>query len=105
MVDDSDDQRISLHNAPQPAARQPPPGELLMKFEHGQDVDRVELRDFDPYGVEGQIFQNGILLEGTRFSVRALAERMGRAEARGDSQGGCVVTGGLSRTNGTTRDI
>jgi len=46
-----------------------------MTFEHGQDAYRVELRDFQPYGVEGQIFQNGVLLEGTRFSVRALAER------------------------------
>jgi len=46
-----------------------------MTFEHGQDVYRVELRDFEPYGVEGQIFQNGILLEGTRFTVRVLAER------------------------------
>ena len=35
----------------------------------------MELRDFQPYGVEGQIFQNGVRLEGTRFSVRVLAER------------------------------
>jgi hypothetical protein len=80
MDDDNDDartqhQRALLHDAPQPAPRQPQPGELLMTFEHGQDAYRVELRDFQPYGVEGQIFQNGVLLEGTRFSVRALAER------------------------------
>jgi hypothetical protein len=55
--------------------RHPKPGELLMTFEHGQDVYRVELRDFQPHGVEAQIFQNGVLLGGTRFSVRALAER------------------------------
>ena len=46
-----------------------------MVFERGQDVYRVELRDFQPHGVEGQIFQNGVLLEGTRFTVRELAER------------------------------
>ena len=32
---------------------------------------RVELHDYHAYGIEGQIFQNGILLEATRFSVRA----------------------------------
>ena len=64
-----------LHNAPQAAPRQPNPGELLMKFEYGQDFYRVELRDFQPHGVEGQLLQNGVLLEGTRFTVRELAVR------------------------------
>src|SRR5262245_31455057 len=36
--------RSLLHGAPQPAPRQPNPGELLMTFEHGQDAYRVELR-------------------------------------------------------------
>ena len=60
-----------------PAAppRQPQPGELLMTFEHGQDGYRVELRDFQPHGVETQIFQNGVWLAACRFSVRALAVR------------------------------
>ena len=71
----ADDPSWMFHNSPKPPPRQPKLGELLMTFEHGQDVYRVELRDFQPYRVEGQIFQNGILLEGTRFSVRALAER------------------------------
>jgi len=81
LMDDANDdaraqhQRSLLHNAPQPAPRQPNPGEVLMTFEHGQDVYRVELRDFQPHGVEGQIFQNGVLLEGTRFTVRELAVR------------------------------
>jgi hypothetical protein len=75
MIRGSRHQRSLLHGAPQPAPRQPNPGELLMTFEHGQDVYRVELRDFQPYGVEGQILLNGVLLEGTRFTVRALAER------------------------------
>jgi hypothetical protein len=76
-TNDNDDartrhQRSLLHGASQPPPRQPQPGELLMTFEHRQDVYRVELRDFQPHGVEGQIFQNGVLLEGTRFTVRAL---------------------------------
>jgi hypothetical protein len=66
-------QSALLHNAPQPTPRQPQPGELLMTFEHGQDVYRVELRDFQPHGVETQIFQNGVLLTACRFTVRALA--------------------------------
>jgi hypothetical protein len=53
--------------------REPNPGELLMKFESGQDEYRVELRDFQPNGVETQIFQNGELLAACRFTVRALA--------------------------------
>jgi len=81
-------QRAVLHNAPKTAPRQPQPGELLMTFEHGQDVYRVELRDFQPYGVEGQIFQNGVLLEGTRFSVRALAERWAEVRRAQILQGG-----------------
>lgn len=80
MVDDGEDkraqyQRSLLHGAPRPEPRKPQPGELLMSFEHGQDVYRVELRDYQPYDVDGQIFQNGLLLEGTRFTLRALAER------------------------------
>ena len=66
-------QRALLHNAPKAAPREPQPGELLMTFEHGQDVFRVELRDFQPNGVETQIFQNGELLAACRFTVRALA--------------------------------
>jgi len=66
-------QRAMLHNAPQAAPRQPSPGELLMTFERGQDAYRVELRDFQPHGVETQIFQNGVLLSACRFTVRALA--------------------------------
>ena len=80
--------RSLLHGAPQPAPRQPQPGELLMAFEHGQDAYRVELRDFQPYGVEGQIFQNGVLLEGTRFSVRALAERWAERKREAILKGG-----------------
>src|SRR5262245_14579955 len=80
-----------LHGAPQPAPRQAQPGELLMTFEHGQDVYRVELRDFQPHGGEGLIFQNGILLEGTRFTVRALAERWAERK-RADSEKSCVVS-------------
>jgi len=59
-----------------------------MTFEHGQDAYRVELRDFQPYGVEGQIFQNGVLLEGTRFSVRALAERWAERKREAILKGG-----------------
>ena len=81
-------QRSLLHGAPQPAPRQPNPGELLMTFEHGQDVYRVELRDFQEYGVEGQIFQNGILLEGTRFSGRPLAERWAERKREAILKGG-----------------
>jgi hypothetical protein len=44
-------QRALLHNAPKAPLREPKPGELLMTFEHGQDVYRVELRDFQPNGV------------------------------------------------------
>ena len=66
-------QRALLHNAPQAPPRQPIPGELLMTFERGQDAYRVELRDFQPYGIETQIFQNGVLLAASRFTVRALA--------------------------------
>src|SRR4029077_9668397 len=84
-------QRALLHNAPQAPPREPNPGELLMKFGHGQDVFRVELRDFQPNGVETQIFQNGELLTACRFTVRALARRLGRAEARRDSQRGRPV--------------
>src|SRR5262245_42043164 len=64
-----------FHNSPKPPPRQPNPGELLMTFEHGQDVYRAELRDFQPHGVEAQILQNGVLLAGCRFTVRALAVR------------------------------
>ena len=39
-----------------------------MTFEHGQDVYRVELRDFQPNGVETQILQNGELLAACRFT-------------------------------------
>lgn len=66
-------QRALLHGAPQPPARQPKPGELLMTFERGQDVFRVELRDFQPNGVETQILQNGVLLSACRFTVRPIA--------------------------------
>ena len=66
-------QRALLHNAPQAPPREPTPGERLMTFEHGQDVYRVELRDYQPNGVETQIFQNGELLAACRFTVRALA--------------------------------
>ena len=66
-------QRALLHNASKEPPRQPKPGELLMTFERGQDVFRVELRDFQPHGVEAQIFQNGVLLAACRFTVRALA--------------------------------
>jgi hypothetical protein len=55
-------QRALLHNAPKAPPREPQPGELLMTFEHGQDVYRVELRDDQPHGVETQIFINGELL-------------------------------------------
>ena len=65
--------RALLHNAPTAPPRQPTPGELLMTFERGQDFYRVELRDFQPNGVETQIFQNGELLAACRFTVRALA--------------------------------
>jgi hypothetical protein len=80
MSDDTEDKRAAhqrslLHGAPQPAPRQPNPGELLMTFEHGQDVFRAELRDFQPHGVETQIFQNGVLLAACRFTVRELAVR------------------------------
>jgi hypothetical protein len=34
---------------------------------------RVELRDFQPHGIETRIFQNGVLLTACRFTVRALA--------------------------------
>lgn len=69
-----------FHNSPKPPPRQPKPGELLLTFEHGQDVYRAELRDFQPHGVEAQILQNGVLLAGCRFTVRALAVRCGRSE-------------------------
>jgi hypothetical protein len=86
----TDDASWMFHNSPKAPPRQAKPGELLMTFEHAQDVYRVELRDFQPYGVEGQILQNGVLLEATRFTVRALAERwadLKRAQIlRGGSQ-------------------
>jgi hypothetical protein len=85
---DAQHQRALLHNAPQAPPRKPQPGEHLMSFEHGQDVYRVELRDFHPHGVEGQIFQNGVLLEGTRFSVRALAERWAERKREAILKGG-----------------
>jgi len=66
-------QRALLHNAPKAPPREPKPGERLMTFEHGQDVYCVELRDFQPNGVETQMFQNGELLAACRFKVRALA--------------------------------
>jgi hypothetical protein len=66
-------QRALLHNAPTAPLREPTPGERLMTFEHGQDVYCVELRDFQPNGVETQMFQNGELLAACRFKVRALA--------------------------------
>lgn len=44
-----------------------------MAFERGQDAYRVELRDYQPHGVETQIFQNGVLLTACRFKVRTLA--------------------------------
>jgi hypothetical protein len=93
MSDDGEDKREAharalLHGAPQPAPRQPNPGELLMVFERGQDVYRVELRDFQPHGVEGQLLQNGVLLEGMRFSVRALAERWAEVRRAQILQGG-----------------
>jgi hypothetical protein len=78
MADDAEDKeaqhrRALLYNAPKAPPREPKPGERLMTFEHGQDVYRVELRDFQPHGVETQIFQNGELLAACRFTVRALA--------------------------------
>src|SRR5262245_13242485 len=93
MVDHSEDKRAEyarslLHGSPRPEERKPQPGELLMTFEHGQDACRVELRDFQPYGVEGQILQNNVLLEGTRFSVRALAERWAETKREAILKGG-----------------
>ena len=38
--------RSAPRRTPDPP-RQPQPGELLMTFEHGRDLYRVELRDFD----------------------------------------------------------
>ena len=78
MADNDEDaraqrQRALLHNAPKAPLREPKPGELLMTFESGQDVYRAELRDYQPHGVETQIFQNGELLAACRFTVRALA--------------------------------
>jgi hypothetical protein len=46
-----------------------------MTFERGQDVYRVELRDYQPHGVETQVFENGELLAASRFTVRELAVR------------------------------
>ena len=46
--------RIATRRPP----RQPRPSELLFTFEYKQDVYRTELRDFDPYGIETQIFLN-----------------------------------------------
>src|SRR5262249_14443881 len=83
-----DGEEASLQMSEDRRAEQPNPGELLMTFEHGQDVYRVELRDFQEYGVEGQIFQNGILLEGTRFSGRPLAERWAERKREAILKGG-----------------
>ena len=98
MSDDGEDKgaqrrRALLHGAPQPKPREPNPGELLMTFEHGQDVYRVELRDFDPYGVEGQIFQNGILLRGEAIQCARARRTMGRNETASDSQGRWMMAG------------
>jgi hypothetical protein len=46
-----------------------------MTFEYKQDVYRAELRDFDPYGIEAQLFVNGELWQSCRFFGRALAVR------------------------------
>jgi hypothetical protein len=46
----------------------------------------MELPDFDPYGIETQIFLNGELLQQScRFTVRALAMRWAELKAGGDS--------------------
>ena len=46
-----------------------------MRFEYGQDAYRAQLIDYQPDGVEGQLFENGILLAASRFTVRELAVR------------------------------
>jgi hypothetical protein len=87
MSDDPDYRRALLHGAPQPAPRQPNPGELLLTFEHGQDVYRAELRDYQPHGVQTQMFQNGELLAACRFTVRALAVQWAETERTAIEQG------------------
>lgn len=56
-----------------PRLRPPTPGERLFEFLHGQDRFCCELRDYAPYGIEAQVFQNEKFLHSRRFNTRALA--------------------------------
>jgi len=40
------------------------------QIDPGQDVFRAELRDFEPLGVEAQIFQNGVLPQRSAASSK-----------------------------------
>jgi hypothetical protein len=79
-TDDGEDQRAQhqralLHGAPQPAPRQPQPGELLCEFysEGRKKFYRIELRDSGQYGVEAQLLDPAEFLYGHLFSHRELA--------------------------------
>jgi hypothetical protein len=56
-----------------PTARQPQPGEPLWSIsQDGHQLD-CKLRDFEPWGVELQIYQDGEFLQARRWPSRALA--------------------------------
>jgi hypothetical protein len=107
MSDTNDDdararhQRALLHGAPQPAPRQPQPGELLCEFysETRKKFYRIILRDRGQYGVEAQLLDPVEMLYGHLFPARQLAiawaeeQRKAIEKNESDSQsfGGSVV--------------
>jgi hypothetical protein len=64
---------------PMPEPQTSTPGELLYELEAAGSRYRCELRDSGEFGVEAQIFIDGELWQGCRFTVRALAVRWAEA--------------------------
>jgi len=83
-------QRALLHGAPQAAARQPVPGELLCKFysTSRKKFYRIELRDRGQYGVEAQLLDPVEMLYGHLFPARALAIAWAEEQRKAIEKGG-----------------
>jgi hypothetical protein len=95
MDDEHDDARTQhrralLHNAPQPAPRQPQPGELLCEFypETRKKFFRIVLRDRGQYGVEAQLFDPAEFLYGHLFPARQLAIAWAEEQRKAIDKGG-----------------
>ena len=77
----ADEDWYKPHRPPVPP-RQAQPGERLFEFLRGHDRFLCELGDHgDPYGVEGQFYQNEEFMIGRRFDRRMDPTRTPRAMA------------------------